>query len=84
MTAKHTPGPWVVTRDMDAMTDQATKPLCYGDLVLCRENSIDKPYGRGLTGRVTGFARLSAYHQREVMVDGIGWVWEQNAQRVDA
>lgn len=66
------------------MMNVQKNPLAHGDIVVCRENCIDRAMGKGLTGRVTGFARLSAYHPREVMVEGIGWLWDRDVQRVDA
>lgn len=54
-----------------------------GDTVTCSEASIDTPgFGKGLVGKVTGFARLSSYHSREAMVrfgDGNSeWFWERD------
>lgn len=53
------------------------------DTVKCNAGSIDTTsYGDGLVGKVTGFARFSSYHSREVMVqfeDGRShWFWESD------
>ena len=54
------------------------------DHVTCLTDSIDKPFGKGLTGVVTGFARLSSYHSREVCVkfeDGrSAWFWVSSVE----
>lgn len=53
------------------------------DTVKCNDTSIDNPsFGKGLIGKVTGFARFSSYHPREAMVrfeDGKSeWFWERD------
>lgn len=55
--------------------------LQHGDTVRCLAGSIDKNVGKGAVGRVTGFSRLSSYHQREAFVTfedrpaDSGWFW---------
>lgn len=66
----------------DVPTGIAGVRLAAGDLVVCLANSIDRPFGKGVTGRISGFARLSSYHPREVWVDGVGWLWECDVARV--
>ena len=59
------------------------------DTVRCRAGNIDRNLGRGEVGRVTGFARLSAYHPREVFVSSSppaawnGWFWELDVEPAD-
>jgi len=55
-----------------------------GDIVVCLANCIDRPTGKGVSGRVAGFARISGYHPREVMVEGVGWVWEHDVERKES
>lgn len=60
-----------------------------GDKVVCLSGSIDRREGKGEIGYVTGFARLSKHHPREVFVSPThpdskfrssatwgGWFWE--------
>lgn len=58
-----------------------------GSKVKCLAGNIDRGLGAGEVGYVTGFARFSSYHPREVWVsdnpDGLppraawcGWFWE--------
>ena len=68
---------------MTLQADQA-RTLLAGDVVVCLANSIDKPSGKGAIGRISGFARLSVYHPREVMVEGVGWLWERDVARAGA
>jgi hypothetical protein len=64
-----------------------------GDKVLCKRGSIDKNRGEGKAGYVTGFARFSSYHGREVYVsshpdnrwdqdDWCGWFWLCDVEKV--
>lgn len=57
-----------------------------GSKVICNANAIDKQTGKGSTGTVTGFARLSSYHPREVMVKlsetESRWFWERDVTPV--
>lgn len=63
----------------------------HGDKVRCLAGSIDRNRGAGEVGYVTGFARLSSYHPREVFVSSDpnvgapssawnGWFWESDVQ----
>lgn len=65
----------------------------HGDKVRCLAGSIDRKSGAGEVGYVTGFARLSSYHGREVFVtskscEGAptapwnGWFWESDVQPI--
>lgn len=64
-----------------------------GDKVVCVRGNIDRGAGAGEVGYVTGFARLSQYHPREVFVSPNhpesgerssatwgGWFWERDVQ----
>ena len=57
-----------------------------GDTVRCTSGSIDKGAGKGAIGRVTGFARLSAYHAREAFIqfddqpENNGWFWVRDLE----
>lgn len=64
-----------------------------GDKVRCKRPSIDKQLGEGKVGYVTGFARFSSYHGREVYVsshpddrynqeDWCGWFWLIDVEKV--
>ncbi len=61
-----------------------TQAICEGDKVKCKRGSIDRNIGEGEVGYVTGFARFSSYHGREVCVQSApshvdskwsGWFW---------
>lgn len=57
-----------------------------GDKVRCITPSIDREIGESAVGVVDGFARLSSYHPREVMVrfsDGAAdWFWMRDLEIV--
>jgi len=63
----------------------------HGDKVICLADGIDKKRGKNEVGYVTGFARLSHYHPREVYVsntpegpptaDWCGWFWESSVRK---
>jgi len=66
-----------------------TKTPQVGDKVRCVRGSIDARLGAGEVGYVTGFARLSSYHPREVYVSNVdgtpsapwcGWFWLSDAE----
>lgn len=64
-----------------------TQTIREGDKVRCKRGNIDKNLGEGEVGYVTGFARFSSYHGREVFVSDMpdrpsyppkpwcGWFW---------
>lgn len=76
------------------MTSQETRQdgsrveLKSGDKVRCLAGSIDKGVGKGAIGIVSGFARLSAYHPREVSVlfsdVKSGWFWLADVELLEA
>lgn len=57
-----------------------------GDVVRCVHGSIDRNLGAGETGRVSGFARLSKYHAREIYITFApdhqhgAWFWEHDIE----
>jgi hypothetical protein len=65
------------------------KTLEIGDTVKCLSGDIDRRRNEGAIGRVTGFARLSHYHPREVAVsdaagNALGWFWVSNVEIIEA
>lgn len=61
-----------------------TQTITEGARVRCKRGSIDRNIGEGEIGYVTGFARFSSYHGREVAVQSapshvdskwFGWFW---------
>lgn len=64
-----------------------------GDKVVCTNGNIASGAGKGEIGYVTGFARLSPYHPREVWVSHVpqydgtkqpswcGWFWERDVKQ---
>lgn len=70
-----------------------TEALKVGDRVHCIAGNIDKGRGVGAVGYITGFARFSSYHPREVFVSDrpegnsdqqwCGWFWESSVKRLE-
>ena len=69
-----------------------TQAISHGDKVRCKRGSIDRDVGAGEIGYVTGFARFSSYHAREVMVQSApshvdskwsGWFWLSDVELAD-
>ncbi len=57
------------------------------DTVECLAGNIDRDQHKGAVGTVSGFARFSSYHAREVAVkdaDGksLGWFWTRDVKKV--
>jgi hypothetical protein len=69
----------------------ATQTISEGDKVRCKRGDIDRNVGAGEVGYVTGFARFSQYHGREVAVQShpchvdskwFGWFWISDVEPV--
>ena len=70
----------------------ATGKIVEGAKVRCKRGSIDRDVGAGEVGYVTGFARFSSYHGREVCVQSApshvdskwsGWFWLSDVELAD-
>lgn len=69
----------------------AMQTIREGDKVRCKRGSIDRDVGAGEVGYVTGFARFSKYHGREVRVQSApshidskwsGWFWLSDVEPI--
>jgi hypothetical protein len=69
----------------------SAEKIVEGAKVRCKRGSIDRDVGAGEVGYVTGFARFSSYHAREVCVQShpshinskwSGWFWLSDVEPV--
>ncbi len=87
----------ILTPAMDKKTKQIVKTpkegnMKRGDKVKCLTGNIDKNIGAGEIGFITGFARFSSYHAREVFISDkpegnstapwCGWFWLTAIEKV--